>query len=548
MKIRIPKRALPWFGLASALAGPACSGDDTAPPAAGAGAADAGIGGDSAASSGGAGGSSAGGGRGDTGTDTGSSGASGAAAGGASGGGSGGVTGTGGALTDSGAGGSFSEGGPADGGNDVTVDAGGEAETAPCLAPRVACPSACADLSTDPNHCGTCAHACAALEACTNGTCTAAHCGSALKFTIESEQVLATSGDGGVGSDGGTATASPNRVLLARGAGRALDAWITASDGVYQAIGGGTGELLLAPRRVVVGASQSVALTYFVSDAGVLSGLLDDTLNDVALLVGTAQAGFSTAGTIPIGDHEGSVLAVDIDGDGEHEIVVGALSFPGGPITLSIYKVPPLDQPTLWRSRLVPLGGSLDAYGLAAGNFDHDGYRDIAFAVYGSGSPALVTFHNTPSDLSDPVVHVLSGGRVRSPLVFDFDQDGFDDVVAVAGPSIHFFKGSGTGLATDPVTTTPVQSYVYADAAAGDLDGDGKVDLALVRRVPPSGTQVVPAWGDGHGKFGLDFTQALALPSVSGIAAGDVDGDGRTDLVVVSADRGSMTAVRNGCY
>jgi len=216
-------------------------------------------------------------------------------------------------------------------------------------------------------------------------------------------------------------------------------------------------------------------------------------------------------------------------------------------ITVSVYKVPPLAQPTLWRGASVPLGGSIDVYGVAAGNFDNDGYRDLALAAYGSSSAALVTLANTPTELADPVIHALPEGRVRTPLVFDFDKDGFDDVVAVAGRSIHFFAGSSTGLPRDPVTTTPEVSFSYADAAAADFDRDGKLDVALIRRVPPSDTQVVPAWGDGTGAFVPDFTQAVALPSVSGIAAGDVDDDGRPDLVVISAARGSVTAIRNGC-
>jgi hypothetical protein len=97
------------------------------------------------------------------------------------------------------------------------------------------------------------------------------------------------------------------------------------------------------------------------------------------------------------------------------------------------------------------------------------------------------------------------------------------------------------------VTTTPEQTYSYADAAAGDFDRDGKLDLALVRRIPPNGTQIVPAWGDAKGAFVPDFTQAIASPSVSGITAGDLDGDTRPDLVVISAARGSVTAIKNEC-
>jgi hypothetical protein len=362
-----------------------------------------------------------------------------------------------------------------------------------------------------------------------------------------------TAGDGGAGEggavDGGTGTIAvsvPNRLLLAQtGAGRTLDAWIAASDGVYRAPGATGAALLSAPSLVLPGASQSLAIAKL--DADDVFDLVDDSLNDVGLFTGSSPSAFAFAGAIGVGDHMGSVLAVDIDGDQQNEIVAAALSVADNLITVSIYKVPPLAQPALWRAASVPLGGSIDVYGLSAGNFDHDGYRDLALAAYGNSSPALVTFSNTPTELTDPVVHALPEGRVRTPLVFDFDGDGFDDVVAVAGRSIHFFEGSNTGLAADPATITPEATFNYADAAAADFDRDGKLDLALVRRVPPSGTQVVLAWGDGNGAFAPDFTQAIPVPSVSGIAAGDVDDDGKPDLVVISAARGSITSVRNGC-
>jgi len=467
-------------------------------------------------------------------------------------------------MSSSGGDAGVSEAGLTDGSPEGSLpDAAVEAEAAACPPSRVACSGTCVDLSSDPNHCGNCARACGVLEACVNGSCSAARCGAALEFTIEEEHSIVSvaadggSADGGIGTDGAVgndsgggaeagAVAAPNRLVLARtGANGTMDAWIAASDGIYRSPGMTGASMLSAPSLVLAGASQSLAVAKL--DADDVFDLVDDSLNDVGLFLGNSPTAFSVAGTISIGDHVGSVLAVDIDGDQRNEIVVAALSTQGGLITVSIYKVPPLDQPILWRSVSVPLGGSVDVYGLSSGNFDRDGYRDLALAAYGNSFAAIVTFSNTPTDIDDPVIHVLPEGRTRTPLAFDFDKDGFDDVVAVAGKSIHFFRGSSTGLPANPTTTMPEVSFTYADAAAADFDRDGKLDVALVRRLPPGDTQVVLAWGDGSGAFAPDFTQALALPSVSGIASGDVDGDGRPDLVVISAARGSITGVRNGC-
>lgn len=570
-------RAEHWIGFAVlALSwAPACSGDGGAPSSAGAGGVDAASGGEHDAASGGAEAStSSGGSRADAAHESGSSGTPGAGGGGA--GGAGGNTG--GTASGGGPDAGASSAGPEDGGaldgqSDAPSDAP-DAEGAPCAPPRTSCSGACTDLSSDPNNCGRCTRACAALEACVNGSCTSAHCGRVSRFTIEAEQALGGSGtnggasdsgatrdgslpgDGGARFEAGGAEAGlvvvPNRVVLARSpSGSTLDAWVAASNGVYRLPGTVGASLLSSPLAVLTGASQALSLAKLDGDA--MLDIVNDTFAAVDFVLSAGDSGLSVAGSIPVGEHEGSVLPVDIDGDQEDEIVVAALHTADNLADLSIYKVPPFGSPSLWRHHNVPLGGSLDVYGLAAGNFDHDGYKDIALAAYGASGasldsgPALVTFANTPSGLADPLVHRLPAGRVRTPLVFDFDRDGFDDVVAVSGQSAYFFAGSSTGLPVDPAATALETSFSYSDAAAADFDRDGKLDLALVRRIPPTSTEVVPAWGDGHGAFVDDFTQAIDLSGVSGLAAGDVDGDGRADLVAISADRGSVTAVRNGC-
>jgi hypothetical protein len=65
-------------------------------------------------------------------------------------------------------------------------------------------------------------------------------------------------------------------------------------------------------------------------------------------------------------------------------------------------------------------------------------------------------------------------------------------------------------------------------AAIGDLNGDGKLDLAVLE----DATTVSVLLGNGDGSFQAPQTYASGLESDSGITIADLNGDGKLDLVV----------------
>jgi hypothetical protein len=225
------------------------------------------------------------------------------------------------------------------------------------------------------------------------------------------------------------------------------------------------------------------------------------------------------------------------------------------------------------------LGGASIREVVASGYFDDDCYADLAVGGYStvvvvSGSPSGLVPESTavhrPADVAGGEGHSYFG---RSVATGDFNGDGRDDLAVGApgrsieqqggepqpeddGGAIAVFPGSAGGLTAAGsrwLTEATMRPYslLGVTLAAGDFDGDGTDDLAA--GAPESESmagEVVVFRGAGAG-IGTAGSVLLDQdsPGVPGtaedydffgstLAAGDLTGDGRADLVVGSPGEG----------
>src|SRR3954468_17846128 len=176
-----------------------------------------------------------------------------------------------------------------------------------------------------------------------------------------------------------------------------------------------------------------------------------------------------------------------------------------------------------------------DTKAVAIGDVTSDGRADVV-ATSAQGSYADYRVYVVASlpdgTLAAPVSYPTPGtgtNRIESVAIGDITDDGRADViVGAAGLGILVYPQLATGLLGTPtVIATPHTLRV----AVGDLDGAAGIDLAAIGW----GDDLVSVFlNDGQGALRAATTYPARHSGYDDLEIGDVTGDGRDDIVVMS--------------
>jgi hypothetical protein len=383
-----------------------------------------------------------------------------------------------------------------------------------CSPIETRCAGVCTNTSSDAANCGACGMACATGQLCTRGVCACpagqSLCGGACRDVSADVLNCGACGNACPSAPGGTATCAGGRCGLTCFTGVA-DCNRDPSDGCETDLSrsvqhcGACGNACTAPPH---GSSLC-----FASRCEVLCDVGYALMGGACVAVGVPRLLSPPSGAVatvrqprlrwelPPG---ADTVVIDLCADRActtmitSMTVTGTSAAPGADLPVG---------PVFWRAR-------------AAGTMDTSATWEFFVQARGAG----------------PNTHY--------GVVTDVNGDGTGDALVASSAGVQVFHGGATGLDTSAAATLTVTGAgtSYVPVAAGDVNGDGFVDVAV--GTPDSG-RVQVYLGSAAG---LGTTPAVTLAAPAGAmrfgralaGLGDVDRDGYADLLV--GTEGSNTA------
>ncbi|HUB77666.1 MAG TPA: FG-GAP-like repeat-containing protein [Bryobacteraceae bacterium] len=253
--------------------------------------------------------------------------------------------------------------------------------------------------------------------------------------------------------------------------------------------------------------------------------------------------------TLQSGSHAAAVAIADVNNDGSADVVAassqGTLA---GTLDIALNS----GNGSLGTQSSYALGGypggfdGAPASGLATGNFDGTNGPDVAAGYQtsnnGTGSGGISVLLNAGGGAFHPAVNYAVGGlSVYCTLTGDFNGDGKLDLAACGGApnsnpatagAVGILLGNGDGTFRTAALTPVGSPAGFPQAmAAADVNGDGKLDLVVSVLSSNYTATIAVLLGNGDGTF-RQLAPVKVPVSGSAVALLDLDGNGIPDLVV----------------
>jgi FG-GAP-like repeat/Dockerin type I domain/FG-GAP repeat len=335
-----------------------------------------------------------------------------------------------------------------------------------------------------------------------------------------------------------TGAANPNAVAIADfNNDGILDLAIANSTGnaIIVLLGNGSGGFTAAPNSPfpLTGTPVAIAVGDFNADGNADLAVANLNANNVAVLLGNGQGGFTAAAGSPFatGTNPDFVSIGDFNNDGIQDLAISNLN--SNNVTVFLGN---------GAGGFTPAPGSPFTVGtspqaVVVADFNGDGIQDLAIPNYGSGGNGSVTVllgqksgGFAPANGSPFAV----GGMASALGLGDFNGDGIPDLAVGTynTATVAVFLGDGTGAFNQASGSPFPVGAGRAVIAVADFNGDGIQDLAVAAETSNNVTVLL---GNGSGGFSaMSGSPFAAGNGPVSVAVGDLNHDGIEDLAIAN--------------
>jgi len=271
----------------------------------------------------------------------------------------------------------------------------------------------------------------------------------------------------------------------------------------------------------------------------------DYSNNKIAVFVNSTvnnQISFIPAGVYDTGVNPYKVAIADFNGDGRPDIVVSNTSFQANSVSVFYNTTPTGGFFSVLPGKQFPTQAA--PRGVTSADINMDGKVDIVVTCQ-SGFLTILKNISTINNLDfvSSYFNLPSGSAPEAAVIADFDGDQKPDIATSNNSSnnISILKNNSTG---GNFSFLPRQDLAAGQInfgiSAGDINGDGKPDIVVSNQTGSSASVFINTTTGNNITFNnrLDFT---AGDQSRDIAIADVDGDNIPDLIVANNNGGSIS-------